>query len=105
MTEKMLELQLNNPNEAVSLLGMGDKNITLIEETYDVQVVTRGEVIQVAGENPDNKEQATLVLYSLLQVIRKKINIDIRDTTTASGSEQTAASTSRSRAYAIIASE
>ena len=83
MTEKMLELQLNNPNEAVSLLGMGDKNISLIEETYDVQIITRGEVIQVAGDDAFKKEQAILVLYSLLQVIRKNINIDIRDTTTA----------------------
>ena len=83
MTENMLELQLNNPNEAVSLLGMGDKNISLIEETYGVQVITRGEVIQVAGDDPYKKEQAILVLYSLLQVIRKNINVDVRDTTTA----------------------
>lgn len=83
MTEKMLELQLNNPNEAVSLLGMGDKNISLIEETYGVKIITRGEVIQVAGEDPLKKEQAILVLYSLLQVIRKNINIDVRDTATA----------------------
>ena len=83
MTEKMLELQLNDPNEAVSLLGMGDKNISLIEETYGVKVITRGEVIQVAGDDTFKKEQAILVLYSLLQVIRKNINIDIRDTTTA----------------------
>jgi phosphate starvation-inducible protein PhoH and related proteins len=83
MTEKMLELHLNDPNEAVSLLGMGDKNISLIEETYDVKIITRGEMIQVAGEDPFKKEQAVLVLYSLLQVIRKNINIDIRDTSTA----------------------
>ncbi len=79
----MVDLQLNNPNEAVSLLGMGDKNISLIEETYDVQIITRGEVIQVVGEDELKKEQAMLVLHALLQVIRKDINIDIRDTTTA----------------------
>lgn len=83
MTENMLELQLNNPNEAVSLLGMGDKNISLIEETYGVQVITRGEVIQVVGDDPFKREQAILVLYSLLQVIRKNINVDVRDTATA----------------------
>ena len=47
MSEKYVELQIDNPNEAVMLLGMSDANITLIEETYSVQIITRGEVIHV----------------------------------------------------------
>ncbi|MEK4629418.1 PhoH family protein [Solibacillus sp. FSL R7-0682] len=83
MTEKFVELQIDNPNEAVMLLGMSDANITLIEETYGVQIITRGEVIQIAGEEHANKNQAYLVLEALLKVIRKNINIDQRDVATA----------------------
>jgi phosphate starvation-inducible protein PhoH and related proteins len=83
MSEKYLELQINNPNEAVMLLGMSDANITLIEETYNVQIITRGEVIQVAGDNDEQKACAIAVLNELLKVIRKNINIDQRDVATA----------------------
>lgn len=83
MSEKYLELQINNPNEAVMLLGMSDANITLIEETYNVQIITRGEVIQVAGDNEEQKSTAIAVLNELLKVIRKNINIDQRDVATA----------------------
>lgn len=83
MLENMSELQVDNPNEAVMLLGMSDGNITLIEETFDVQIITRGELIQIAGQDNNKKEQAKRVLHSLLQVIRKGINIDQRDVATA----------------------
>ncbi|MGN7476621.1 PhoH family protein [Solibacillus silvestris] len=83
MPEKYVELQIDNPNEAVMLLGMSDANITLIEETYDVQIITRGEVIQIAGDDSDKKNQAHAVLEALLKVIRKNINIDQRDVATA----------------------
>jgi phosphate starvation-inducible protein PhoH and related proteins len=83
MTNKLLELQIDNPNEAVMLLGMSDANISLLEETYEVQIITRGEVIQVAGSNEEKKEQVIAVLQALLQVIRKNINIDQRDVATA----------------------
>lgn len=83
MSEKLVELQIDNPNEAVMLLGMSDANITLIEETYGVQIITRGEVIQIAGENEAQKHNAHSVLEALLNVIRKNINIDQRDVSTA----------------------
>lgn len=83
MSEKFVELQIDNPNEAVMLLGMSDANITLIEETFQVQIITRGEVIQIAGEDAQQKQNASLVLEALLKVIRKNINIDQRDVTTA----------------------
>lgn len=83
MTEKFVELQIDNPNEAVMLLGMSDANITLIEETYDVQIITRGEVIQITGDDLAKKNQAHSVLEALLKIIRKNINIDQRDVATA----------------------
>ena len=83
MSQNYIELQIDNPNEAVMLLGMSDANITLIEETYRVQIITRGEVIQIAGEQVENKKHAYDVLAALLKVIRKNINIDQRDVATA----------------------
>lgn len=83
MSEKMSELLVDNPNEAVMLLGMSDGNVKLIEETFNVQIITRGGLIQIAGEDDDKKDCATAVLHGLLQVIRKGINIDQRDVATA----------------------
>ena len=83
MSEKMSELLVGNPNEAVMLLGMSDANLKLIEETFNVQIITRGELIQIAGDIDENKERVTEILRGLLHVIRKGINIDQRDVATA----------------------
>ncbi len=82
MSEHLTVLQVDNPNEAVMLLGISDANMKLIEEALQVHIITRGEQIQLAGEE-DAKEQATFLLHALLKVIRKGINIDQRDVATA----------------------
>lgn len=82
MSEHLTVLQVDNPNEAVMLLGISDANMKLIEEALKVHIITRGEQIQLAGED-DAKEQATFLLHALLKVIRKGINIDQRDVATA----------------------
>ncbi|MCL1694854.1 MULTISPECIES: PhoH family protein [unclassified Lysinibacillus] len=82
MSEHLTVLQVDNPNEAVMLLGISDANMKLIEEALKVHIITRGEQIQLAGEE-DAKEQATFLLQALLKVIRKGINIDQRDVATA----------------------
>ncbi len=82
MSEQLSQLQVENPNEAVMLLGMKDANIKLIEDTFQVQIITRGEVIQITG-NEENKNHATALVSELLKVIRKGINIDLRDVATA----------------------
>jgi len=82
MSEHLTVLQVDNPNEAVMLLGISDANMKLIEEALHVHIITRGEQIQLAGEE-EAKEQATFLLHALLKVIRKGINIDQRDVATA----------------------
>ncbi len=82
MSEHLTVLQVDNPNEAVMLLGISDANMKLIEEALRVHIITRGEQIQLAGEE-EAKEQATYLLHALLKVIRKGINIDQRDVATA----------------------
>jgi phosphate starvation-inducible PhoH-like protein len=82
MSEQLTVLQVDNPNEAVMLLGISDANMKLVEEALKVHIITRGEQIQLAGEE-NAKEQATYLLHALLKVIRKGINIDQRDVSTA----------------------
>lgn len=82
MSEKITELQVENPNEAVMLLGMSDANIKLIEETFQVRIITRGETIQLSGEE-ETKKSVTSLIHALLKVIRKGINIDLRDVASA----------------------
>ncbi|MEK5332204.1 MULTISPECIES: PhoH family protein [Bacillati] len=82
MSEHLTVLQVDNPNEAVMLLGISDANMKLIEEALHVHIITRGEQIQLTGEE-EAKEQATYLLHALLKVIRKGINIDQRDVATA----------------------
>ena len=82
MTENISPLLLDNPAEAVMLLGMSDQNLKLIEEAFNVHIITRGETIHLVGEDAA-REQVTERLLALLQVIRKGINIDTRDVATA----------------------
>ena len=79
---KQLDINLQDPAEAVMLLGISDKNIKLIEAELKVQLITRGEQIQIIGEEK-NVEDAKQLMIQLLAVIRKGININLRDVSSA----------------------
>lgn len=83
MTEQQpIQLTLKDPAEAVMLLGASDAHVKLIEDVFSVQLITRGATIVVVGEE-DNKQLAASLIDQLLRVIRKNINIDQRDVTSA----------------------
>jgi phosphate starvation-inducible protein PhoH and related proteins len=80
MTEelKTMNVQLNNSNEAIALIGNADANLKAIEKELGVSIITRGETVYVSGD----LEQVELVgniVDALLYVIRKGINISQRD--------------------------
>jgi len=79
---KQLDINLQDPTEAVMLLGISDKNVKLIEAELKVQLITRGEQIQIIGEEK-NVEDARQLMIQLLAVIRKGININLRDVSSA----------------------
>ncbi|MFD1030758.1 PhoH family protein [Metaplanococcus flavidus] len=79
---ELLELHVKDPNEAVLLLGISDNHMTLIEEAFDIQILTRGEVIKLSGTD-EGRETGKLLIEQLLKVIRKGINIDQRDIVSA----------------------
>ncbi|WP_141431501.1 PhoH family protein [Bacillus sp. 03113] len=75
---KTMDVQLENPNEAIALIGNSDANLKILEQELDVSIVTRGESVFVSGES----EQVILVgniIEKLLYVIRKGIQINQRD--------------------------
>ncbi len=80
MTEelKTISVNLENPNEAIALLGNSDANIKMIEQELGVSIVTRGEKVSVSG-SPENVELVTSIISNLVYVIRKGINISGRD--------------------------
>ena len=80
--QKQLDINLQDPTEAVMLLGMSDKNLKLIEEELKVQLITRGESIRIVGEE-ENVLEANKLMEQLLAVIRKGININLRDVSSA----------------------
>lgn len=82
MSEQQLQLHLEDPNEAIMLLGISDQNIQLIEENLSVAVLSRGETISLKGSE-ENIEAAKQLLEQLLKVIRKGIQINQRDVATA----------------------
>jgi phosphate starvation-inducible protein PhoH and related proteins len=80
--EQLTELHVQDPNEAILLLGISDGNMKLIEQELGVQVITRGESIRLVGEL-EKTATAKILIEQLLKVIRKGININQRDVSTA----------------------
>ena len=82
MDEQLIHLHVEDPNEAVMLLGISDQNMKLIEENLQVSIMTRGETISLSGD-ATHIASAKVLLEQLLKVIRKGININQRDVLTA----------------------
>ena len=80
MTEKLttINVQLENPAEAITLLGNSDQNLKIIEQELDVSIITRGESVSLSGDE-EKVSLAGQILDKLMIVIRKGINISQRD--------------------------
>ncbi|MCG7336413.1 PhoH family protein [Sporosarcina sp. ACRSM] len=80
MNEHLIQLHIEDPNEAVMLLGISDQNMKLIEEELKITILMRGDTISLSGEQSNS---AKVLFEQLLKVIRKGININQRDVSTA----------------------
>jgi phosphate starvation-inducible PhoH-like protein len=80
--DQLTELHVQDPNEAIQLLGISDGNMKVIERELDIQIITRGESIRIMGE-PSKQKIGKQLIEQLLLVIRKGININQRDVSTA----------------------
>jgi phosphate starvation-inducible PhoH-like protein len=80
MTEKLttINVQLENPAEAIALLGNSDQNLKIFEQELEVSIITRGESVSLSGDE-ESVNLAGQVLDKLMFVIRKGIMISQRD--------------------------
>lgn len=80
MSEKLhlINLQLAEQKEALALFGTNDKYLKLIEEQLEVSITTRGEGIQLSGQE-NNIKCVEETLFALLSVIRDGVSISERD--------------------------
>ncbi len=79
-----IDIQLDNPNEALAMFGTGDRNLKQIENQLQVSIVTRGEHVSVSGSR-DHVLLVEQVFHALLKVIRRGIKISERDVIYAIG--------------------
>lgn len=82
MDEQLTQLHIEDPNEAVMLLGISDQNMKLIEEALNLSIMTRGDTISLEGTG-ESRLLAKELLEQLLKVIRRGININQRDVVSA----------------------
>lgn len=85
MTEnqsKSLELKLNDSDDASMLFGTHDKHIKFLEDNTAVMIHTRGETIQLIGEESE-LEVVAAVLRSLQVLIQRGIKVSTPDVVTA----------------------
>lgn len=80
MTEKLktINVELENPSEAISLLGNSDTNLKILERELGVSIITRGEAVSLSGDE-EKVDIAGKILDRLIFVIRKGVNLSQRD--------------------------
>lgn len=83
MTELKKIWTIEQPEHAIQLLGMQDRNIQLIEEHLAVALFNRGEQLIIEAETEEALTASTDLVDQLLRVIKKGILIDTRDVMSA----------------------
>ena len=73
--EKILELKTVDPR---ILMGVGDKNLSLIEKFFPVSIIARGEIIKIKG-GEKVIEQVHNILFEMMETIGSKGNLSIMD--------------------------
>ena len=64
--------------EPTRLLGVGDENVKLIEESIPAKIIARGETIKIRGQEIDVK-RAHEVLHEMMQTLSSKGDLTVRD--------------------------
>ncbi len=84
MTDKTItiDIKLNENDDVRLLLGAHDKHIKVIEDSTGTLIHTRGELIQIVGEE-QAAHQAEAVIHALQELIKRGINISTPDVITA----------------------
>lgn len=80
MSEELFQkkIELDNDDEVFILFGSGDNNLKILEDEFQIKIVTRGETINISGEE-EAVTQAQETIRQLLDVTRNGIHIGPRD--------------------------
>ncbi len=76
------EMLLKNADIAVALFGTHDKNLKLLEESLEIVINSRGEKIELIGEE-EQVEHAEAILLQLQELIKRGIQIGQADIVSA----------------------
>lgn len=82
MEKHSIEMKLSNEDDAQLLFGAHDRHLKFLEENLNVQINTRGETVQILGEEEKSKV-AREVLSALMILIQRGIKIATPDVVSA----------------------
>ncbi len=75
-----LEFRFNSIEESITIIGTHDRNIKLLEDYFEIKIITRGEKILVSESLDDEKKDQLLKILKTLQtIIKYENNINERD--------------------------
>lgn len=80
--QQSLEIQLNESDDISMLLGAHDKNMKYLEDNTETTIRTRGETMQIIGDEEDI-EIVAQVVKGLQMLIKRGIKVGIPDVVTA----------------------
>ncbi|MDQ8759818.1 PhoH family protein [Streptococcus ruminantium] len=82
MQEHSIDIQLNHPDDLLSLFGTNERHLRLMEQELGVVIHARTEKVQIVGQK-DHVEQIRLVIQSLLVLVSRGLMISTPDVVTA----------------------
>lgn len=76
---KELSFAFQSIEETVAILGHHDRNLKLIEDYFDVDIITRGGRVLVSEVSEEKKEAITSLFNTLQNILKYEKNINERD--------------------------
>ena len=75
-----VEMLLRDETEAIALFGQYNKNLKVIENAFDAQIIARGESIRIEGD-PEEVEQVRALFDKLMDLVQGKHDPTASDVT------------------------
>lgn len=77
------QVTVTNPDWLMALLGSHDKYLRLIEDSFEVSITNRGDLITIVGSDEDQVEIVRQVFLNLIQLLERQITPRSMDIITA----------------------
>ncbi len=73
------EIELVNNEVAMRIFGQRDRNLKLIEEEFDVEILARGNYLQIEGDDEREVEKVVKLFKELSKVVTNEHSLDERE--------------------------